>query len=148
MTTFRTQIDAKGSQDEVFEYLATFSNAREWDPGVTEGEALTPNDVTVKEPRVISKWMFQCIVLLAMIVLSTAEIVAILLVTRSFGLRIQGGWMSGLNGGLGVLNILISKVAVDGILKRMGMSRSGKKVEVRDDKVRPQPRALVVEGGR
>jgi carbon monoxide dehydrogenase subunit G len=47
MTTFRTQIDAKGSQDEVFEYLATFSNARHWDPGVTEGEALNPGPAAV-----------------------------------------------------------------------------------------------------
>ena len=34
MATYRTQIDAPRRQDEVFEYLATFSNAREWDPGV------------------------------------------------------------------------------------------------------------------
>ena len=47
MTTFSTQVDARGSQDEVFEYLATFSNAREWDPGVTEGEALTPGPAAV-----------------------------------------------------------------------------------------------------
>ena len=31
----------------MFEYLATFSNAREWDPGVTEGEALTPGPAAV-----------------------------------------------------------------------------------------------------
>jgi Polyketide cyclase / dehydrase and lipid transport len=42
VTTYRAQIDAAKGQDEVFEYLATFSNAREWDPGVTDGEALTP----------------------------------------------------------------------------------------------------------
>ena len=34
MATYRTQIEAARGQDEVFEYLATFSNAREWDPGV------------------------------------------------------------------------------------------------------------------
>jgi carbon monoxide dehydrogenase subunit G len=31
----------------VFEYLATFSNAREWDPGVADGEPLTPGPVAV-----------------------------------------------------------------------------------------------------
>jgi hypothetical protein len=47
MATYSTQIDAAGGQDEVFEYLATFSNAREWDPGVVDGEALTPGPVAV-----------------------------------------------------------------------------------------------------
>jgi Polyketide cyclase / dehydrase and lipid transport len=47
MATYSTQIEAAGGQDEVFEYLATFSNAREWDPGVVDGEALTPGPVAV-----------------------------------------------------------------------------------------------------
>jgi hypothetical protein len=47
MATYRTQIDARRGQDEVFEYLATFSNASEWDPGVAEGEALTPGPVAM-----------------------------------------------------------------------------------------------------
>jgi carbon monoxide dehydrogenase subunit G len=42
MTTYRTEIDSPRERDEVFEYLATFSNASEWDPGVTEAEPLTP----------------------------------------------------------------------------------------------------------
>ena len=42
MTTYRTEIDSPRDRDEVFEYLATFSNAGEWDPGVTEAEPLTP----------------------------------------------------------------------------------------------------------
>lgn len=42
MTTYRTVIDSAREQDEVFEYLATFSNAGEWDPGVTGAEPLTP----------------------------------------------------------------------------------------------------------
>jgi carbon monoxide dehydrogenase subunit G len=44
---YSTQIEAAGSQDEVFEYLATFSNAREWDPGVADGESLTPGPAAV-----------------------------------------------------------------------------------------------------
>lgn len=42
MTTYRTEIDSPRDRDEVFEYLATFSNAGEWDPGVTGAEPLTP----------------------------------------------------------------------------------------------------------
>ena len=42
MATYSTEIDAPEGQDEVFEYMATFSNAREWDPGVAEAESLTP----------------------------------------------------------------------------------------------------------
>ncbi len=47
MAIYKTQIDAARGPEEVFEYLATFSNAREWDPGVTEGEALTPGPAAV-----------------------------------------------------------------------------------------------------
>ena len=47
MATYSTQIQAAKAQDEVFEYMATFSNAREWDPGVADGEALTPGPVAV-----------------------------------------------------------------------------------------------------
>ena len=47
MATYSAQIEAAGGQDEVFEYLATFSNAHEWDPGVVDGEALTPGPVAV-----------------------------------------------------------------------------------------------------
>jgi hypothetical protein len=39
---YSTEIQAAKGQDEVFEYMATFSNAREWDPGVVDGETLTP----------------------------------------------------------------------------------------------------------
>ena len=47
MATYSTQIEAAQGRDEVFEYMATFSNAREWDPGVVEGETLTPGPVDV-----------------------------------------------------------------------------------------------------
>jgi carbon monoxide dehydrogenase subunit G len=39
--TYSTEIAAAEGQDEVFDYLATFSNASEWDPSVTQGEQLT-----------------------------------------------------------------------------------------------------------
>jgi carbon monoxide dehydrogenase subunit G len=47
MATYSTQIDAAGGQDEVFEYQATITNAREWDPGVVDGVALTSGPVAV-----------------------------------------------------------------------------------------------------
>lgn len=41
MARYRTTIQTKKSPEEAFEYLADFANAREWDPGVVEGENLT-----------------------------------------------------------------------------------------------------------
>ena len=42
MATYRTEIESTRRRDEVFEYMATFSNAHEWDPSVTEATPLTP----------------------------------------------------------------------------------------------------------
>ena len=47
MATYSTEIDSTWEQEEVFEYLSTFSNAREWDPGVTEGESLSTGPAVV-----------------------------------------------------------------------------------------------------
>ncbi len=41
MARYRTTIESNKSPDEAFEYLADFANAKEWDPGVVEGENLT-----------------------------------------------------------------------------------------------------------
>jgi len=41
MARYRTIIESTKSPDEVFDYLADFANAKEWDPGVMEGERLT-----------------------------------------------------------------------------------------------------------
>lgn len=40
MATYDTSIPSSRTAAETFEYLATFSNAAEWDPGVSCGEAL------------------------------------------------------------------------------------------------------------
>ena len=40
MATYSTEIDSPRGQKDAFEYLATFSNALEWDPSVTEAEAM------------------------------------------------------------------------------------------------------------
>ena len=47
MATYSTEIEAAKGQDEVFEYMATFANAREWDPGVVDGESMTPGPAQV-----------------------------------------------------------------------------------------------------
>ena len=47
MATYRTEIDSPRPPGEVFEYMATFSNAREWDPSVREAEPLTPGEPEV-----------------------------------------------------------------------------------------------------
>jgi hypothetical protein len=47
MATYSTEIDSAWEQEEVFEYLSTFSNAREWDPGVTESESLSTGPAVV-----------------------------------------------------------------------------------------------------
>ncbi len=41
MARYRTTIESNKSPDEAFEYLADFANAKEWDPGVVQGEKLT-----------------------------------------------------------------------------------------------------------
>jgi Polyketide cyclase / dehydrase and lipid transport len=40
MATYSAIAHSTRSPGETFEYLATFSNAAEWDPGVTKGKAL------------------------------------------------------------------------------------------------------------
>jgi hypothetical protein len=47
MATYTTEIDSTWDHEEVFEYLSTFSNAREWDPGVVEGESLTTGPAVI-----------------------------------------------------------------------------------------------------
>ena len=41
MARYSTTVESNKSPEEAFEYLADFANAREWDPGVIEGEKLT-----------------------------------------------------------------------------------------------------------
>src|SRR5580693_6533323 len=41
MATFRTTINSSWALGELFTYMATLSNAAEWDPGVVSAEALS-----------------------------------------------------------------------------------------------------------
>src|SRR4051794_184991 len=88
---------------------------------------MTSNDETARETRSISKAAFECLVIVMIIVLTISETAAAVAVSRAVGFRLEGGWISGLT----VLNLVLARLAVDGILKRFGLSRSGKTLEVR-----------------
>ena len=45
MARYRTTVESDRTPAEAFDYLATFSNAAEWDPGVDEGQQVTPDPV-------------------------------------------------------------------------------------------------------
>lgn len=47
MAHYQTTIESRRSVGETFGYLATFSNAVDWDPGVLAGEKLDPGPVGV-----------------------------------------------------------------------------------------------------
>jgi len=44
---YKAQVAARGGQHEVFEYLADFSNAQEWDPSVRSAERLDAGEIKV-----------------------------------------------------------------------------------------------------
>ena len=41
MARYRTTVESTKSPEEAFDYLAEFSNARDWDPGIVEAANLT-----------------------------------------------------------------------------------------------------------
>lgn len=43
MPRYRADLNTRWSPEQVFDYLARFSSAEEWDPGVVRAEALTPD---------------------------------------------------------------------------------------------------------
>lgn len=45
MARFSTTVESTKSPEEAFDYLAEFSNAREWDPGIVEAANLTTDPV-------------------------------------------------------------------------------------------------------
>ena len=45
MARYRTTVHSTKSPEEAFDYLARFSNAREWDPGIVEAVDLTGDPV-------------------------------------------------------------------------------------------------------
>ena len=79
------------------------------------------------ESKTISKRTFGCLTATLMIAISVVEVIAAHPGGRALGFKIQPGWIVG----LGFLNLVLSHVAADKILKLFGRSRSGKVVEVR-----------------
>ena len=47
MVTYRGRVSSPRPPTEVFEYMARFSNAAEWDPGVTEAAEADPGEPTL-----------------------------------------------------------------------------------------------------
>ena len=47
MSRYQATVQSQRPPAETFDYLATFSNAVDWDPGVLAGEQLDPGPVTV-----------------------------------------------------------------------------------------------------
>ncbi len=47
MARYQATVRSRRPAAETFDYLATFSNAADWDPGVLAGEQLDPGPVTV-----------------------------------------------------------------------------------------------------
>jgi hypothetical protein len=77
--------------------------------------------------KTVSKATFGCLSWAIFFVILLIEIALSVTVSRVVGVRYEGGWI----GGLGLLNLILSRVVADRILKLMGLSRSGKTVEVR-----------------
>lgn len=45
MPRFHAMVESRRPADETFDYLAVFSNAADWDPGVVAGAQLDPGPV-------------------------------------------------------------------------------------------------------
>jgi uncharacterized protein YndB with AHSA1/START domain len=60
MAYYRAQLDVRRPIDEVFAYLADFSNTQEWDPGVVSAKKRGGGPVTVgTQFEVVSKFLGQ-----------------------------------------------------------------------------------------
>ena len=85
------------------------------------------DEAVERYPRTVSKAAFGCLSWTLCFLIIAVEFAVALAVSKGFGLRLDGGWI----GGLALPIFILSKVAADGILKLMGLSRSGKTVEAR-----------------
>src|SRR5262249_23295077 len=85
------------------------------------------DDGTERSPRTVSKASFGCLAWTLFAVLMAAELAVASGVSRGLGVRLYEGWIAGAV----LLNLVLSRVAADRILKLLGHSRSGKTVETR-----------------
>jgi hypothetical protein len=79
------------------------------------------------DPRTVSKATFGCLKISLMILFALAANVAVICLSRAWDVRFQPSWM----GGLTMLYMVLSHIAADKTLKLLGLSRSGRVVEVR-----------------
>lgn len=84
-------------------------------------------DEQASGPSTISRPAFECLVVVMTVVLVVAELAGAWAVCTALGFRIDADP----RGGVFFLNWILARVAVDGILRRFGLSRSGKTREVR-----------------
>lgn len=87
---------------------------------------MTCDDGTSKEPRTVSKGTFEILVVVAVVIFSMAEKVGVVAMGDTLGFTSNGSWVCGLT----VLNLVLARRVVDTVLKRFGLSRSGKSVEI------------------
>ncbi len=85
------------------------------------------DESTVRESKVISKPAFETLVFLTFILLTILVTVGAVKLSRALGHQLNVG----LIGGLGLPNMILSRIALDRVLKRFGLSRSGKTMERR-----------------
>lgn len=85
------------------------------------------DEATEQQPRTVSKAAFGCLSWTLCFVILLIEFAVALAASRSLGVRIEPGWI----GGMAFPNLILAKVAADGILKLVGLSRSGKTIEAR-----------------
>ncbi|HEX9258276.1 MAG TPA: SRPBCC family protein [Acidimicrobiales bacterium] len=57
MAQYRTTIESSKSVEEAFDYMADFSNAKEWDPGVVAGESLDASVAEGSRFRLVSRFL-------------------------------------------------------------------------------------------
>ncbi len=86
-----------------------------------------PDEPAEPYPKTVSKAAFGCFSWTLCFVIMFVEIAVVWAVSKRLDIRFDGAWI----GGLALPNLILSKVAADGILKLIGLSRSGKTVEAR-----------------
>lgn len=82
---------------------------------------------TAKRPRTVSRVAFSCLLFAMAMAITIAETGVITLISKTFALGIEPALMSG----LAFPNLILAALVADRILKRMGLSRSGRIVEGR-----------------
>ena len=81
----------------------------------------------MEQTRTVSKGTFESVVFVLILTFSIAEMILGLTIGRAFRRQLDGAMI----GGLFFLNLVLARIAADRIFRRLGMSRSGKTLEIR-----------------